>query len=432
MENLLFVAPVVPYTLTLFFGDPFLAYAFAGALTVVCCLFALFSLYKLKQISFLLALLLMAYLVFSPSFIFLFGMRLSFNYTIATFVLCAYTLRKYYYESRSSMFFCFSTLLGLFAQQLIETPMAGLIFLPPLLAITHAQQRPYIPILIAAYFPSLVFLSAPMFLNLIFNGEFSLSGIYQSPLDTEILALDTKGNWKASYDRFFQALWDYLPLLIPYWLFSLRINQFHSRASYAMIWITPLLYLFFRIYAENVIPTNCLMMIFVLFSISFFAKSYGVRFEQSFMITIVLFTGYLISFGASFTLPMQSEDFVERAFFRNLLGLPAGKNLDTAQKLAKRLQETQGLVLMDDQVNFKIVYFTGTPARFILPYQYAFRTALSAPEEFVNYIIVSMETSHDKVLQAYPGALLGQIPGFEKVYELPGATLFQRNGINRG
>ncbi|MCS7226009.1 MAG: hypothetical protein NZ821_03345 [Gloeomargarita sp. SKYB31] len=64
---------------------------------------------------------------------------------------------------------------------------------------------------------------------------------------------------------------------------------------------------------------------------------------------------------------------------------------EIAQELFQRLRPEQK-VLLDDSVNFSIVYLLPSPNAFVLPHQYEFGLALTQPEEVVDYILVQRQT----------------------------------------
>lgn len=100
-----------------------------------------------------------------------------------------------------------------------------------------------------------------------------------------------------------------------------------------------------------------------------------------------------------------------------------------AQVLFEKLLPDQK-VLMDDAVNFPIIYLLNDASHFILPYQNEFFLALQQPDFLADFILVpGSETrgqEQDRILSYWPQLAETSLPGFQEVFGTPHYKLLQR------
>lgn len=100
-----------------------------------------------------------------------------------------------------------------------------------------------------------------------------------------------------------------------------------------------------------------------------------------------------------------------------------------AQVLFEKLLPGQR-VLMDDGINFPIIYLLNNSSYFILPYQNEFLLALQQPELLTDFILVpGPQTSgneQDIVLSYWPQLTETTLPGFQEVFGTSHYKLLQR------
>lgn len=100
-----------------------------------------------------------------------------------------------------------------------------------------------------------------------------------------------------------------------------------------------------------------------------------------------------------------------------------------AQVLFEKLLPEQK-VLMDDSVNFPIIYLINDASHFILPYQNEFFLALQQPDLLADFILIpASETrgyEQDRILSYWPQLAETSLPGFQEVFGTSYYKLLQR------
>ncbi len=100
-----------------------------------------------------------------------------------------------------------------------------------------------------------------------------------------------------------------------------------------------------------------------------------------------------------------------------------------AQVLFEKLLPGQK-VLMDDAVNFPLIYLINDASHFILPYQNEFFLALQQPDLLTDFILVpGNETrgqEQDRILSYWPQLAETTLPGFQEVFGTSHYKLLQR------
>lgn len=100
-----------------------------------------------------------------------------------------------------------------------------------------------------------------------------------------------------------------------------------------------------------------------------------------------------------------------------------------AQVLYEKLLPGQK-VLLDDGVNFPIIYMLNDASYFILPYQNEFFLALQQPDLLTDYILIpgvqTRGSEQDRILSYWPQLAETTLPGFQEVFGSPHYKLLQR------
>ncbi len=100
-----------------------------------------------------------------------------------------------------------------------------------------------------------------------------------------------------------------------------------------------------------------------------------------------------------------------------------------ARVLFEHMQPGQR-VLMDDVMNFAVVYLVNDPRYFIMPYQYEFAPALQQPDLFTDFILIAGPESpvrqQDRVLQFWPQLDQAALPHFTELVRTPYYRVLQR------
>jgi hypothetical protein len=100
-----------------------------------------------------------------------------------------------------------------------------------------------------------------------------------------------------------------------------------------------------------------------------------------------------------------------------------------AQVLYEKLLPAQK-VLLDDGVNFPIIYLLNDASYFILPYQNEFFLALQQPDLSTDFILIpgsqTRGSEQDRILSYWPQLAETTLPGFQEVFGNPYYKLLQR------
>ena len=100
-----------------------------------------------------------------------------------------------------------------------------------------------------------------------------------------------------------------------------------------------------------------------------------------------------------------------------------------ARVLVEYMQPGQR-VLMDDVMNFAVVYLVNDPRYFIMPYHYEFAPALQQPDLYTDFILIAGPESsvkeQDRVLQFWPQLDQAALPKFTELVGTPYYRVLQR------
>jgi hypothetical protein len=210
-----------------------------------------------------------------------------------------------------------------------------------------------------------------------------------------------------------------LPVTLPYLVGGASLR--HGRSAYVVparvVYATPIIFVVFAIFIGLYRPTVGLLALFilvVLFSLDAIAPSPWFA------------ASLAISFVASAIAPFASPAADERALAAALIGrAPLDATMAPFRQISAHLG-TRGAILADDALLYPLVYVSGMPERFVLPYQYEYASALSNPHAAVQYVVVARRPE-DTVYALYPSVEFGRLPGFHEIDRLPGYLVFERD-----
>ena len=148
----------------------------------------------------------------------------------------------------------------------------------------------------------------------------------------------------------------------------------------------------------------------VLFLIFFLVFSDFFRFNV--VLRSVLFLNLILLLPAMYFSP----DLNERDFFRAFIGMNVKGNLVDYKNTSLFLNKNSGDILMDDALNFPVVYFAENIKRYILPYRSDFSVALSAPHLFADWVVVNKNFKKDVVRAHIEKDEIFKL-NFQKAYE---------------
>lgn len=426
ISNTLFINPIIPYFFILLCRNPFLGSAIAGGMTLSFIIIIIIKMMHRGQISKETTLIILIYLICSPTFLLLFSQSIDVLATSMFLLLATYSLRRYYFEKVSGFLFIFSLCLGLLV---INSRMQFAflwILLPTLVVVNHSHHRPLGPIALAAYFPLLWFLFTPLILSKLYLGYANFSGLHDLPIYMKLKQINPQESLLSSTYYFINTVIKQLPLMIPYWLFWMRPREMVSPLVYITFLFVPLFYLWTKIYTGLYTTSPLLEIYFILFSLLLFAKSFGNPFENTLWKKLVAIICFIVSFVWTMYEPFDSNLEHEQNFSKMLFHKPYQQNITFAKDLGLELRNTEGQILTDDQTTFPVVYFTDQPWRYILPYQDEFKTIISSPKEFASYVIASKTPEYDQILKAFPEMLVGRLDGYKLIKENEDYVVYKR------
>jgi hypothetical protein len=306
------------------------------------------------------------------------------------------------------------------------------VFLIPVVALViylgtkgkHINYR--LALLIVKLSPVVFFVFAWLYLSWIFTEDpFNFikspySFFKSEPLDPSLFLI--KGSFWQSLEYVIFRLLAYLPIILPY--FIVLFNMRRYRPLYLMpvylLYISPMLLLFFSVYFSTFFPTYYYTILFVLFALSFQA-SFGIRAGK------LLVFSFLLSLASSWLMPLYSKEENEKSFVKFFLKGETINVIDEYQRVAEVLK-SQGCrkTLIDDAGGFPVVVFFGNPKAFYLPYMYEYFAVLSYPKAFADCVVIDKESMLDTVSSRFPKARMGILEGYSLIYEGKRLNVFSK------
>lgn len=135
---------------------------------------------------------------------------------------------------------------------------------------------------------------------------------------------------------------------------------------------------------------------------------------------LIYLTLSFFSLFMSVFLTINSGEANEKFFVRALLGLKTDKALSVKEEIqtANAIKNIGcEKVLADDNFSYGVVYFHGSPKKFILPYNYEFFSYLSFPNFHVDCLLMDRTKRRDLVLRRFPKADVGFVKGYYLAFE---------------
>ncbi len=293
--------------------------------------------------------------------------------------------------------------------------------------------------ILVTLFMSLVFIATWLYINWLFTGDayYFLNSSYSSLRLTETKAfLQQEGfwiSWLLSFTWIVQVVPVYL--LIVGWI----LWQDKRWGLTILILLMPVIFLVAAFWQGTFMP-----------EVSRFGIFLGIlpliiqQFPPSKLWQRLVFTGALVVSLVCSGALLQQNQFVpeETLLWRQLSGqaLPSSLSVQQwvqqkqaqrqiAQVLYEKLSPGQR-ILMDDAVNFPIIYLLNNSSYFLLPYQNEFFLALQQPDLFTDFILVpgpqTAGNEQDRILSYWPQLAETTLPGFQEVFGTSHYRLLQR------
>lgn len=293
--------------------------------------------------------------------------------------------------------------------------------------------------ILVTLFMSVVTICTWLYMNWLFTGDayyflHSQSSGLQLPATQAFL--QQEGFW-LSWFRSFAWIAQVVPvyLCLVGWLLW---QKQHWQLTSLML-LLPVIFLVAAFWQGTFMPEVSRFGIFIGIIPLFLRQFPPVKLWQHLVLTAALVAS-LLSSGAM----LQQNQFIpeETILWRQLTQqtLPSSRSVQQwAQQKQAQQQIAQVLhekllpgqrVLMDDAVNFPIIYLVNNASQFILPYQNEFFLALQQPELLTDYILVpgpqTVGNEQDRILSYWPQLTETTLPGFQEVFGTLHYKLLQR------
>jgi hypothetical protein len=132
---------------------------------------------------------------------------------------------------------------------------------------------------------------------------------------------------------------------------------------------------------------------------------------------------------------LNSHHDAEKSFAGLFLGNVPAPMFERERELAAFIDSTfrsGETILLDDANGYPIVTFTKNPRRFLMPYQYPFRSAVISPSSFVDALIVgdpkTNEGKTDVLNQFHHDIYKNGLPSFHLLMDVHPWRLYVREG----
>ena len=389
LENVGFVYPPLPVFISILFPLPWLAQGVVSGAVFTLLTYLAVKFYRKSLPAFLM---LALYLPFLFAAAFRFDLLLLFFLIVSSTVL----LLKYWEENFSLYLFAGGFLFGLtffidFSALYLIFVYAGALFLKRQGSVSHR-----LGVMLVFLLPLIFFFLFTLFINYVFKGDafYFLKG-YSSLFPKSPQILQAQYSLPAALALLFDYLKKSFLLVLPYFIgFFLveRWREFYASPIF-LIYISPLLLVFFKIRYGTFSFSLTNSLLFILFLLLFINR-------VKTKLPVYLFL--LLSIVSAPFLYLKSMDGNEVNFARGLMGRPFERNLLFYREVAQEIDRLKGRVLLDDKSFYPTVYFVSDLRKLLLPYQYDFYTALASPCGKVDFVVGMVGGKRDDVYLLYP------------------------------
>ncbi|MBI9091554.1 MAG: hypothetical protein JEZ12_20270 [Desulfobacterium sp.] len=432
LENMGFANPPLPHFFTLLIRNPFVASAIVGSIIATSMMMALYRVHQEKKISRSLFIFLFLYVALSPLSLFTFSQQMPTALLIGLLLLIYHHLYLYCQQGISYNLFMFGLLSALVF--LTEFQAVLLIFIFTFSLVCNAFcDKPLmgLSIVFTGLFPVVFFAVSWCYLNWLFLGDpFHFISYWSSALEPLLSFPEKMIHSQTAYGALltsFRLCYENAFLLLPYYLFIVWMiisPKFMKTIECVTgsILIAPFFLLYIQLFTNFVELNQFFFLIFVVSAVSIRIHLHD---QLKGTIFSALFTCSMgVSLCMSFWLPFHHPSSEEKIFAEFLLGNETNGNLDNYRNLIDELHPN-GKILLDDTVNYPLVFIVNDPQRFVLPYEYEFDMVLSFPAQFIRYLVVSDLSSIDAVQGRYPMATNGYVPDFSLLGQFGNLFLYE-------
>lgn len=437
LENIGGIYPPVPFFMSLLLRDQLLATSLVGGFMLAAVFWFIRKLRIMGSINGVVEFASVVYLLFLPQSLYIFTQRIDICLVLLLFCITLLSLRKTHCYGRAY----YMTIAGLAMALLFlcdySAGLVFLLFLPIMIlkclrsgdSATATAMMLYLPL---AFFALIQFPMSVLF-----------TGVRDPFLEWHNLLVNAYGMadnaWLSGGELrdllpfLISRLADKLVFLLP-WLavgvVLLLRKSTRGRTIYLLYFPAPLLYCLSSLGMgySNFIIDNASYLVFPAVALLLLHHDFSWQTGKERGVTALLLAALAISLAGGYRQAATTQDPMEKKFYAAIWKGEIDQEWQQTSHLVKEVSgfEDTGTILMDSSRNLPLVFISGSPKRFLLPYQLDFEIGLSLPAAYVEYIVVHADSNKDMVAKRYPQALDGRLPGFSLVGEYGPRLLFKR------
>jgi|GEM_PF-3078093 len=441
LENIGGIYPPIPYFLVLVFRDPIMAAAMAGGAVQAAIVCMINSLRKAGSIGRLTELICIICIMFLPQMLFVFTQRIDLSLTLCAFTLTIWSLRRVELYGRTYHLTLCSLCMALLYLCDTATFLLCLLFAPYIAKQGLKVHNSIIAVLVLTYLPLAFFAVIQRPISLLFLGETDPFTQWRDLLLVSqgldmIEARPGQGSIVAALMETARRLSDISYMLAPWvaaWIIMIVRGGWRLLFSMHKYLLAPLLYCFWSLYLGTGIfeRTSSAFLIFFAqalllatqdFSPSILPNTAKKNKKSSFIVAL----GMILGLAGGWVDMMHSPDRAEQQFIQALLHQQRDTRIDGLYSLFDAVHDTKGKILMDTERNMPLIFFSGTPRRFLLPYQLDYEMGLSLPAAYVDYVVVYADPAYDGIARKHPSVMHKKLVGFSCIAEQGKRLVFKR------
>jgi hypothetical protein len=230
---------------------------------------------------------------------------------------------------------------------------------------------------------------------------------------------------------------DKLAFLLPWLAVGLVVmfrKKMRERTLFFLYFPAPLIYCFCSLVMgySNFILDNASYLVFPAVALFLLHHDFGNKNGRGRWATVILVAALIVSLAGGYRYAATTQEPMEKKFYAAILKGQTDQQWQQSIDLLNRIAgfDDTGKILMDSNRNMPLVFISGSPKRFLLPYQLDFEISLSLPAAYADYIVVHSDSSQDAVARRYPQALEGRLPGFTLIGTYGSRSLFKRATVS--
>ncbi len=326
--------------------------------------------------------------------------------------LASFALLRFFERNYSPDLFAAGTFVGLTFFIDFRVIALAIVFVPTLIwTAGHTSRDKFVAVLITLVVPSCLMALGWAYVNWIFLGD-PLAFAHGPASFFRIRALP------AQHSLTPQAIVALAVMLSPVWCAPFSLRHLDRRARLAAIFM--LIGSFGWAFCCSTQTATGSMTIWLI------PLGVAIAFAATRKASIVLNTALIVSVLGSW-LFISTDSADAGNFYRSLTSLTPVASTTRLRAISAAIIGAHH-VLMDDAEFYGVAALDDAAQHFILPYSQSFERALQQPELFADQIVVST-TGNDRILQRFPTAATGVLPGYHVASKADDTIVFTRNSF---